>query len=90
MPETKKEISIRREVMKKTLELMTAALSLVAALAWNDAIQAIFLKIFGPQSSVVAKLIYATAVTVIVVYVGFKLVAITKKIDEGREERLNK
>lgn len=81
MPETKNEISLRREVMKKTLELMTAAFSLVAALAWNDAIQSVFVKIFGPQSSMVAKLIYAVAVTVLVVFIGFKLAAVTKKVN---------
>ena len=36
--ETRKEMGLRMSVVQKILELMTAAFSLVAALAWNDAI----------------------------------------------------
>ena len=36
-----------REVLEKTLQLATAAFGLVAALAWNDAIQTLFTRLFG-------------------------------------------
>ncbi|MBP9869772.1 hypothetical protein KBC59_04420 [Patescibacteria group bacterium] len=70
------------QVVQKILELMTAAFSLVAALAWNDAIQSLFLKIFGPQSNVTAKFIYAVFITGIVVWVGFRLSRVTKLIEK--------
>ncbi|MBU1348521.1 hypothetical protein KJ781_00415 [Patescibacteria group bacterium] len=69
-------------VMKKTLELMTAAFSLVAALAWNDAIQALFQWIFGPQSNVAAKFFYAILVTAIIVWIGFRLARVTNLIEK--------
>jgi hypothetical protein len=80
--ETQKEAGLRLTVMKKTLELMTAAFSLVAALAWNDAIQALFLWIFGPQSNVAAKFFYAVLVTGIIVWIGFRLAHVTNIIEK--------
>jgi hypothetical protein len=76
--ETPKEKSLRLSVIQKTLELMTAAFSLVAALAWNDAIQTLFLRIFGSASNIVAKFVYAVVITAIVVWIGIKLSRVTK------------
>ena len=56
------------EVIEKIAALMTAAFGLVAALAWNGAIQAIFKQIFGDASSVGAMLVYAIVVTIIAVF----------------------
>src|SRR5262245_4379816 len=47
--------------------LITAAFGLVAALAWNTAIQELFRVIFGDQSGVLPMIIYAVIVTVIAV-----------------------
>jgi hypothetical protein len=80
--ETAKEQSLRVEVLKKILELMTAAFSLVAALAWNDAVQAVFVAIFGPQSNVFAKFLYALIVTAIVVWIGVRLSRVTTFIEK--------
>ncbi len=54
-------------LVEKLTEFMTAAFALVAALAWNTAIQQIFKSIFGEQSSIPAMLGYAILVTVIAV-----------------------
>lgn len=86
--ETAKEQSLRMLVVKKILELMTAAFSLVAALAWNDAIQALFLQIFGPQSNVIAKFIYALFITAIVVWIGFRLSRIDKFLEKRSSQTL--
>jgi hypothetical protein len=80
--ETEKERGLRLSVIQKILELMTAAFSLVAALAWNDAIQSLFLRIFGPASGVAAKFIYALLVTGIVVFIGIRLSRVTKVIEQ--------
>lgn len=71
-------------VLKKTLELMTGAFSLVAALAWNDAIQSLVIRVFGPQSGIVAKFLYALLITCIVVWIGFKLSRIQKALEKKK------
>ena len=44
---------MRSEVIEKIAALVTAAFGLVAALAWNGAIQAIFKKVFGTPEGMV-------------------------------------
>lgn len=61
-------MSFSVDVIDKLAALITAAFGLVAALAWNTAIQAIFTEIFGSQSSIPAMLGYAAFVTVIAVF----------------------
>lgn len=58
---------MRNEVIEKLSALITAALGLVAALAWNSAIQKIFEQLFGTQGTIAAMLFYALIVTVIAV-----------------------
>ena len=55
------------EVIEKISALLTAAFGLVAALAWNGAIKAIFLKIFGEAEGIGPMLVYAIVVTIIAV-----------------------
>jgi|SRR5687768_3730292 uncharacterized membrane protein len=59
---------MRQDVIKAVAALITAAFGLVAALAWNTAIQEIFRLAFGNQSGVVAMLVYAVVVTIIAVF----------------------
>lgn len=63
-------------------ELATAGFGLVAALAWNDAIQTMFKGIFGEQSAVWAKFAYALLVTAIVVVVTVKLSGVIGRLKE--------
>lgn len=60
---------MQKEVIEKISALVTAAFGLVAALAWNTAIQEIFRLIFGDQSGVWAMIFYAVVVTIIAVVV---------------------
>lgn len=60
---------MKKEAMENVVALITAAFGLVAALAWNTAIQQIFKNIFGDESSVAAMLGYAVLVTLIAVFV---------------------
>ena len=68
-------MSFSIEIIDKISDLITAAFALVAALAWNSAIQAIFAEIFGEQSSIPAMLGYAITVTILAVaftmWIGF-------------------
>ena len=60
---------MQKEVIEKVAALVTAAFGLIAALAWNTAIQEIFRIIFGDQSGVLAMIFYAVVVTIIAVVV---------------------
>jgi hypothetical protein len=62
-----------REVVTTTLQLATTAFGLVAALAWNDAIQTLFATIFGEAGDLAAKFLYALIVTVIVIFATLRL-----------------
>lgn len=73
---------LKLEILEKMTDLVTAGLGLVAALAWNDAIQELFKVIFGSQSTVLAKFLYAALITVIIVYITLKLGRLINKAKE--------
>ena len=57
---------IKKEAKKKMIGYITTALSLVAGLAWNEAIKGIIEYLFPiEQNTILAKLIYAVAITII-------------------------
>ena len=58
---------MKNEVVEKMAALITAAFGLIAALAWNGAIKAIFAKVFTDPEVVVQMIIYAVVVTIIAV-----------------------
>ena len=59
-----KEEPLKVIALDKIAALITAAFGLIAALAWNEAIKAIFKEIFGSAEAVTPLLIYAVAVTI--------------------------
>jgi hypothetical protein len=65
--------SLKVEVLTKMIDLATAGFGLVAALAWNDAIKAIFDAIFPKAGNIAAQLIYAVVVTIFVVFITLRL-----------------
>ncbi|MFB5631246.1 MAG: DUF5654 family protein [Nitrosopumilaceae archaeon] len=64
MNETEKEPPMKILIVDKMSALITAAFGLVAALAWNEAIKAIFKEIFGTAEAIAPMLIYAIVVTI--------------------------
>lgn len=72
--------SLRLAVLERTTELLTAALSLVAALAWNDAIQTLFKQLFGEAGSIYAKFGYAVFITALIVLVTTRLTKLTQAL----------
>ncbi len=58
---------LHREILDKMAALITAAFGLVAALAWNDAIKAVFKEIFGSSDAIGPMLAYAISITIIAV-----------------------
>lgn len=79
------ETSLRVELLEKIQALLTAGLGLVAALAWNDAIQALFSYLFGTQSSIVAKFFYALLITILVVVLTVRISQLLNRLKEGRQ-----
>ena len=58
---------MKAEILDKIAALVTAAFGLVAALAWNGAIRAIFEAVFGTADNIPAMLVYAVLVTIIAI-----------------------
>jgi hypothetical protein len=77
---------MQKEVIEKIASLVTAAFGLVAALAWNTAIQEIFKVIFGEQSGVWAMIAYAVIITIIAVIVTIWIGRISEKVTGRKME----
>ena len=59
----------RSAYLQVMIALASAAFGVVAALAWNAAITALFKQIFGTSAQIVSLFIYAIVVTIIAVIV---------------------
>ena len=75
--------SFHRELLHQLITLSTSGFGLVAALAWNEAIQ-IFVKdyikrFFPAQSEVISKFLYAIIITVFAVFVTYQLSRLASK-----------
>ncbi len=66
-PTDRQQPSFREEAKNRSLEYMTAAFGLVAALAWNDAIKSL-IEYFLPASgkTLWAKFSYAVIITILI------------------------
>ena len=64
MADEAKEEPLKVIALDKMAALITAAFGLIAALAWNEAIKAIFKEIFGEAEAIGPLLIYAIVVTI--------------------------
>jgi len=63
-------------------DLSLAAFGLVAALAWNEAIQDLFKKYIPEGSTLTARFVYAIVVTLIAVLVTMQLGALAGRLDQ--------
>ena len=64
-----KKSELGKQIRERIAALLTAAFGLVAALAWNGAIRAVFARVFGDADNLVGMLLYAVIVTVVAVVV---------------------
>ncbi|HSB50048.1 MAG TPA: DUF5654 family protein [Nitrosopumilaceae archaeon] len=64
-----KDLSLKEQILDKMGSLITAAFGLVAALAWNEAIKAIFAELFGTTETIIPMISYAIIVTILAVVV---------------------
>jgi hypothetical protein len=72
MGNSQKEGPLSAVVLDKFSELITTALGLVAALAWNEAIEQLFTQLFGEAGgALAAKVFYALIVTLVVIFATY-------------------
>ena len=70
------------EILDKFSQLITTALGLVAALAWNTAIQNLFDKVFGEAGGKLAgQFLYATLITIVVI---FATLSVSRAAERGQ------
>ena len=77
---------MQKEVIEKIAALITAAFGLIAALAWNTAIQEIFRIIFGDQSGVLAMIFYVVVVTIVAIVVTIMIGRAVEKAGAKKPE----
>ena len=78
---------MQKEVIQKLAALITAAFGLVAALAWNSAMQEIFRTFFGEDSGLWAMISYAVIVTIIAVFATLWIGKVSSKFEGQPEEK---
>ncbi len=75
------------EVLDKLVELITTALGLVAALAWNDAVQSLFTAYLGSAgAALLSKFFYALVITAIVIFATLSLSRAADRAKKAEEE----
>ncbi len=81
MEEHKTKSQLRAAVRKQTVTFMTAGFSLVAGLAWNDAIQSMIQWFWpvGQGGTILAKFVYAVIITCVIVVVTVQLQKLAEK-----------
>lgn len=86
---SKHSAEVRAALADQTINYVTAALSVVAGLAWNDAVKAAITYFFPAEASnIAAQFIYALAMTVIVVVLTIilrRVIGLVKPRDESPE-----
>ena len=81
------QTQIKDQIKEQTSGYVTAALGLVAGLAWNDAIKSL-IEAFLPLSKtgVIAKFIYAVVITLVVVLISRSILG-APAVEEEKEEK---
>jgi uncharacterized membrane protein YidH (DUF202 family) len=79
----------KAEYIEVMAALITTAFALIAALAWQAAIQAIFVEVLGTSTSIPATLSYAIIVTIIAVLATIWIARVAAKA-AGEEAQAGK
>jgi uncharacterized protein DUF5654 len=72
---------LSREFVATTLSVVTTALGVVIALAWNTALTTYFAEVFGTTTQVVALFVYALAITAVGVFAIIALGKLAHRLD---------
>ncbi|RXT13741.1 DUF5654 family protein [Ammoniphilus sp. CFH 90114] len=72
-----------KKIMEQIITLFTAGFGVIAALAWNEAVQSLFDRWFlFPSDTVKAKFFYAITVTIIAVLITSLFAGLRQKQDD--------
>ena len=86
---TKEELlNIQIELFHQLVTLSTSAFGLVAALAWNEAIQTFvktYIEKYFPHGAIWSKFLYAILITALAVFITYNLSKIAAKLSEHRD-----
>lgn len=80
--QTKKEKRFYEELITQMLSLVTSGFGVVAALAWNEAIQEFvkeYISKIVPGSGIITKFLYAIVITCLIVFITIQLSRISSK-----------
>jgi len=76
---------IKTEIKQRIVGYIVAAFSLVAGLAWNEAVKSLIEYIFPLSSStLLLKFVYAVFITIVLVFVSIYLVKLFKVEEENK------
>jgi len=64
---------IHSDVLERIITLVIAALGLIAALAWDDALRHIFENIFGGKGTLLEEISYAIVITIFAALISVQL-----------------
>ncbi len=83
------EKSFQHELIQQLVTLSTSGFGLVAALAWNEAIQTFvqdYINAFLPElSGAIAKFLYALIITLLAVLITYQLSRVAAKLNPNRD-----
>jgi len=75
-----------KQFLKQTLTMVAAAFGVVAALAWNSAIQALIQKLFPAENAGVrSAFVYALLITTLTVIVTYVVGQIDARLEEKKK-----
>lgn len=76
---------LKKEIKERTTSYIVAALSLVAGLAWNEAIRGLIEYLFPlSKDSLWVKFVYAAVITVVVVFISIYLMRFLGRNDKEK------
>lgn len=81
-PTAAEKRSLHKELLQQMLALLTSGFGVVAALAWNDAIQGFMKEFIEPRipgSGLISKFIYALLITFLIVFITYQLSTIAAR-----------
>lgn len=85
---TLSEKSFHKALIQQLITLSTSGFGLVAALAWNEAIQTFVKeyvqKFFSDQSSFISKFLYAIIITAFAVFITYQLSRLATRFGKKR------
>lgn len=84
--ETKEQKNLKLEIVQSFSALIASGFGLVAALAWNEAIQELFKIIAPEQNGLIWKFGYAVLITILIVTTTYYLGSLANQIKSKIED----